>query len=102
MPDPLFWGNLIRELRRQASRVGAVSMRRRRNGEFRSWCWVSRFQSPITSAPMSSFASSMVPNGGSSAPHRSCTTLIGEADTMGDAMLPRNRVRTSWNGTGHL
>jgi hypothetical protein len=39
---------------------------------------------------------------GSSPPHRSCTTLIGEADMTGEAMLPRNRVCTSWNGTGHL
>src|SRR5271165_1488064 len=51
---------------------------------------------------MSSFASSIASNVGSSPPQRSCTTLIGEADTIGDAMLPRNLVRTSWNGTGHL
>src|ERR1700730_17107588 len=39
---------------------------------------------------------------GNSPPHRSSTTLSGEADTTGVAILPRNRVRTSWNGTGHL
>jgi hypothetical protein len=34
-------------------------------------------------------------------PHRLSTTLIGDTPIPGEAMLPRNRVRTSWNGTGH-
>ena len=41
------------------------------NGEARSWCRVIRFHRPMTSAPMSSFAWSIVSNGGSSPPRRS-------------------------------
>src|SRR5690606_37767971 len=38
---------------------------------------------------------------GNSPSHRSSTICTGETDTTGVAILPRNRVRTSWNGTGH-
>jgi hypothetical protein len=34
------------------------------------------------------------------ATHSASTILIGDTPTAGMAMLPRNRVRTSWNGTG--
>jgi hypothetical protein len=46
----------------------------------------------MTSAPISSFAASIVSNSGN---------VIGDTPIPGEAMLPRNRVRTSWNGTGH-
>jgi hypothetical protein len=54
----------------------------------------------MMSAPRSSFAVLIEPNSGNSPPHRPSTILIGETPMPGEAMLPRNRVRTSWKGTG--
>src|ERR1019366_2886811 len=56
----------------------------------------------MTSAPINSFAVSIESKAGNSPSHSFSTILIGEADMTGVAMLPRNRVRTSWNGTGQL
>src|SRR5664280_1614636 len=39
------------------------------------------------------------PNSGNSPPQRPSTILIGDTPMPGEAMLPRNRVRTSWKGT---
>jgi hypothetical protein len=87
----------IRDRSASPSRVGAVSMRFRRKGEFRSWCRVSRFTSPWIRAPINSFVASVESKTGDSPPHRSWIILIGEAVMLGVAILPRNRVRTSWN-----
>ena len=37
---------------------------------------------------------------GNSPPHSASTIFIGEPCISGEAMLPRKRVRTAWNGTG--
>src|SRR5205823_14508799 len=42
-----------------------------------------------------------VSNSGNLPPHRPSYPLIGDTPIPGEAMLPRNRVRTSWNGTEH-
>ena len=82
------------------SRVAVVSMRMRRKGEFRSWCRVRRFHKPMTRAPINSFAASIESKAGNFPPQRSSTILIGEAADTGVAILPRQRVRTSWKRTG--
>src|SRR5260221_6561183 len=57
---------------------------------------------PHHQRPISSLAALMSSSGGSSPPHSPFTVSMGDADITGDAIFPRNRVRTSWNGMGHL
>jgi len=61
----------------------------------------SRFHSPITRIRNSSLTASRLSNSGNSPPHNALTASRGDADMTGEAMSPRNRVRTAWNGTGH-
>src|SRR3954451_23743535 len=55
---------------------------------------------PHHQGPTSSFAASRSGNSGSSPPQRALTWSRGDAPRSGDAMLPRKRVRTAWNGVG--
>ena len=77
------------------SRVASTSKRNSRKGWRLLWCSVRRFHSPATNTWRSSFTASMESNAGSSPPHSPLTVSIGEAFITGEAMLPRNRVRTS-------
>ena len=74
---------------------------RQAKGAERSWWQVSRFHNPITNAPIKKLVASRLSNTGICPPHSAATVSIGADCMAGVAYLPRNRVRTAWNGTGH-
>jgi hypothetical protein len=50
---------------------------------------------------MRSRAEALASNSGNLPCQRSCTAFIGDTESLGLAICPRNRVRTAWNGVGH-
>jgi hypothetical protein len=81
---------------RQLATEGSTGTLTRRKGSLRFWWIVSAFHSPLIRASMSRLRSSIDSTSGNAPPQSSLTTFSGEADSLGVAILPRNRVRTSW------
>ncbi len=82
--------------RARVAREGSTGTLTRRKGSLRFWWTVSAFHNPLIRMSMSRLRSSTESSSGNSPPQSPLAMLSGEPDSFGVAILPRNRIPTSW------